>query len=58
MVGRTTLVVAHRLATVVAADRLLIFDHGRLVGAGTHAELLATNPLYRHLASLQFDFDR
>uniref|UniRef100_UPI00109C8A92 ABC transporter ATP-binding protein n=1 Tax=Halomonas sp. EAR18 TaxID=2518972 RepID=UPI00109C8A92 len=58
MVGRTTLVVAHRLATVIAADRLLVFDRGRLVGAGTHAELLAGNPLYRHLAGLQFDLDR
>lgn len=55
MVGRTSLVVAHRLATVIAADRLLVFDRGRLVGAGTHAQLLESNPLYRHLASLQFD---
>nr|WP_299380066.1 ABC transporter transmembrane domain-containing protein [uncultured Halomonas sp.] len=57
MVGRTSLVVAHRLATVVAADRLLVFDHGRLVGVGTHAQLLESNSLYRHLASLQFDLD-
>ncbi|WP_048306924.1 ABC transporter transmembrane domain-containing protein [Halomonas sp. PR-M31] len=57
MVGRTSLVVAHRLATVVAADRLLVFDHGRLVGAGTHTQLLESNPLYRHLASLQFDLE-
>ncbi|SHF62688.1 ATP-binding cassette, subfamily B [Modicisalibacter ilicicola DSM 19980] len=57
MVGRTSLVVAHRLATVVAADRLLVFDHGRLVGAGAHTELLESNALYRHLASLQFDLN-
>ncbi|SDL69623.1 ATP-binding cassette, subfamily B [Modicisalibacter muralis] len=57
MVGRTSLVVAHRLATVVAADRLLVFDRGQLIGAGTHNELLESNPLYRHLASLQFDLD-
>lgn len=57
MIGRTSLVVAHRLATVIAADRLLVFDRGRLVGSGTHDELLETNPLYRHLASLQFALD-
>lgn len=54
MVGRTSLVIAHRLATVVAADRLLVIDAGRLVAAGSHAELLETSPLYRHLADLQF----
>ncbi|WP_459871457.1 ABC transporter transmembrane domain-containing protein [Halomonas shantousis] len=55
MSGRTSLVVAHRLSTVVAADRLLVFDRGQLIGAGTHAQLLESNTLYRHLASLQFD---
>src|SRR5690554_367043 len=54
MVGRTSLVIAHRLATVVAADRLLVLDEGRLVAAGRHAELMASSPLYRHLAKLQF----
>ncbi|WP_290785880.1 ATP-binding cassette domain-containing protein, partial [Halomonas sp.] len=54
MVGRTSLVIAHRLATVVAADRLLVFDGGRLVAAGRHGELMNTSPLYRHLAELQF----
>ncbi|MEQ5801904.1 ABC transporter transmembrane domain-containing protein [Halomonas sp. H10-9-1] len=54
MVGRTSLVIAHRLATVVAADRLLVMDEGRLVAAGRHAELMETSPLYRHLAELQF----
>jgi ATP-binding cassette subfamily B protein len=54
MVGRTSLVIAHRLATVTAADRLLVFDEGRLVAAGRHGELLERSPLYRHLAELQF----
>src|SRR5690554_84181 len=54
MVGRTSLVIAHRLATVVAADRLLVLDEGRLVAAGRHDELMLDSPLYRHLAELQF----
>ncbi|MGM0535617.1 MAG: ATP-binding cassette domain-containing protein, partial [Pseudomonadota bacterium] len=54
MVGRTSLVIAHRLATVVAADRLLVLDNGRLVASGRHDELLESSPLYRHLAELQF----
>lgn len=57
MIDRTSLVVAHRLATVISADRLLVFDHGRLVGAGTHRALLESSALYRHLASLQFDLE-
>ncbi|MGL6216041.1 ABC transporter transmembrane domain-containing protein [Billgrantia desiderata] len=54
MAGRTSLVIAHRLATVTAADRLLVFDDGKLVAAGRHGELLERSPLYRHLAELQF----
>lgn len=54
MVGRTSIVIAHRLATVIAADRLLVLDGGKLVAAGTHAELINSSPLYRHLAALQF----
>ncbi|TGG93467.1 ATP-binding cassette domain-containing protein [Natronospirillum operosum] len=54
MVGRTSLVIAHRLATVVAADRLLVLDGGSVMATGTHTELLASSPLYRHLAELQF----
>ncbi len=51
---RTTLVIAHRLATVLKADRIAVLDHGRLVAIGSHAELLRSNPLYERLAVLQF----
>ncbi|MDB5870230.1 MAG: transporter related protein [Polaromonas sp.] len=55
MKGRTTLVIAHRLATVQQADRILVLDHGRLVEQGTHAELVRQGGVYARLAALQFN---
>jgi ATP-binding cassette subfamily B protein len=52
--SRTTLVIAHRLATVKQADRILVLDAGRIVAEGTHTDLMATSPLYARLAALQF----
>ncbi len=52
--GRTTLVVAHRLATVKKADRIIVFDQGRIVATGTHDSLVAEGGLYARLAQLQF----
>lgn len=53
--GRTTLVIAHRLATVLSADRILVLDAGRIVEEGTHQSLVAKNGLYAKLARLQFE---
>jgi ATP-binding cassette subfamily B protein len=55
MAGRTTLVIAHRLATVIHADRILTIDAGRIVEEGTHQSLLAKGGLYARLARLQFE---
>jgi ATP-binding cassette, subfamily B, bacterial len=51
---RTTIIIAHRLATVQKADRIVVINHGRIVASGSHAELLAASPLYARLAELQF----
>ncbi|WP_420833506.1 ABC transporter transmembrane domain-containing protein [Shewanella pneumatophori] len=53
MVGKTTLIIAHRLATVINADRILVLDKGQVVSSGTHSELMQSSELYREFASLQ-----
>jgi ATP-binding cassette subfamily B protein len=55
MSGRTTLVIAHRLATVQRARRIVVMVAGRIVASGTHAELVRNGGLYGRLAALQFD---
>jgi len=55
MKGRTTIVIAHRLATVLKSDRIMFMDRGRIIASGTHKELRESNPRYARLAALQFD---
>jgi len=54
MQNRTTIVIAHRLATVLKADRIVVIDRGQIVDSGRHADLVERDPLYARLAQLQF----
>ena len=55
MKGRTTLIIAHRLATVMHADKIVLVDNGQMIGEGTHEQLISQSPLYQRLSALQFD---
>jgi len=55
MKDRTTLIIAHRLATVVHADMIVLMEEGKIIDTGTHAELLESSSLYKRLCELQFD---
>ena len=54
MQGRTTIIIAHRLATVQRADRIVVMENGQIVETGTHASLVEHGGIYAHLAGLQF----
>ena len=58
MVGRTTIVIAHRLATVLKADRIIVMDEGQFVEEGSHDDLVAQGGIYAGLAKLQFETEQ
>lgn len=58
MLNRTTIMIAHRISTVINADRILVLQQGKIIASGTHEALIASNELYRELASLQFQLDK
>ena len=58
MQQRTTVVIAHRLATIRNADQIAVLEEGKLVAIGNHQELLTTSPLYKRLAELQFHTEK
>src|SRR5690606_2552510 len=58
MENRTTIMIAHRLSTVINADKILVLQQGKIIASGTHQELLATSELYRQLARLQFQLEK
>jgi len=55
MTNRTTIIIAHRLATVIHADLIVVMDQGKIVGTGSHQSLLKSSTLYQRLCELQFD---
>ncbi|MFZ4529941.1 MAG: ATP-binding cassette domain-containing protein, partial [Undibacterium curvum] len=57
MQGRTTLIIAHRLATVQRADRIVVLEHGKIVETGNHQSLIVQGGIYARLAALQFNLD-
>jgi ATP-binding cassette subfamily B protein len=58
MKGRTTVIIAHRLATILHADLIVVMDQGQPVAAGSHQQLLSSSELYSRLAKLQFSTDK
>ncbi len=52
--GRTVIAIAHRLSTILKSDKIVVMEHGRIVAAGTHGQLMETSPLYKKLYELQF----
>ena len=57
MQNKTTLIIAHRLATVKHADMIVVMENGEIKATGTHQQLMASNPLYQKLCELQFNLD-